>query len=121
MPLLRTGSTRWVFLVGPYAIKIPRLDYYRNFLLGILANQQEAQWARLPFARKKLCPVLFRSWLYLVIVMPRARTLKEGELSRTDLELFCTVDEDWTLPAELKADSFGYLPDGRLVAVDYGS
>ena len=51
--------------------------------------------------------------------MPKVRVLREGELSREVLKKFCTSNKNYTIPAELKYDSFGYLK-GKLVAVDYG-
>ena len=36
------GATRWVFRFNRFVAKIPRLDSWKLFLCGLLANMQEA-------------------------------------------------------------------------------
>lgn len=110
------GVSRTVFLVGRFAVKVPSGRWGVEFFLkGLLANLREREVWRQQYAPDlALCPVLWCAPLGLVLVMPRCRILEEGELSDHDL-----ADYAWW--AELKSDSFGYLPDGRLVAVDYGN
>lgn len=111
------GVTRHVLLVGSVAIKVPRVSEWRLFLLGLLANMQEAIFSKTRWP--ELCPVLWHvpgGWL---VVMRRARVLTDDEFAALDLESW--VDRgDYVIPAEVKPDSFGYL-DGQLVAVDYGN
>lgn len=104
----RRGRNRLVLLTRRYAIKIPSLRSWRDFLFGLLNNQNEAAACREPGH----CPVLLAvpgGWL---LVMPRARILTSAEFAALDMA---------SLPArpERKPDSFGWL-GGRLVAVDYG-
>lgn len=116
---IKCGATRWTILIGRYAVKIPSLYSYRQFLNGLLGNHQERTFYQIKDWQPKLCPVLWCSWLCVVLVMPRARILTQDE--DVDLEKFIQVGpEFYKIPAEIKADSFGYLGD-RLVAVDYGS
>ncbi len=117
MKLLRNGSTRWVLLIGRFAVKIPSLHSWKRFLNGLLANLQEVEFWGCKEMRPKLCPVLFYIPLGFLVVMPRVRILVD-ELSVEELERFC-LDENFTVPAEPKMDSFGWY-EGRLVAVDYG-
>ncbi len=116
--LLRSGSTRWVLLVGRFAFKIPSLHSWKNFLWGLLANMQEVEFSKCKDMRHKLCPVKFHLPLGLLVVMPKVRILFKDELPKEALEKFC-IEENFIIPAELKYDSFGYFK-GKLVAVDYG-
>ena len=113
------GATRHVFLVGPYAIKIPQFRYgWKNFLYGLLANLQERTFAKAGWP--ELCPVAFSlpgGWL---VVMQRAEPLTREEWFSFDSLDFCEREgREYCIPAERKMDSFG-KNDGRIVAVDYG-
>jgi len=68
----------------------------------------------------ELCPVIFRLPLGLLIVMPRAEVLTELEFDMWDVDNFIH-NEDYVVPCEKKANSFGRLPDGRIVCIDYGN
>lgn len=114
------GATRTVFLIGDYAIKLPRLGAgWRPFLRGLCANGIEREWWR-DTRDPRLCPVLFGipgGWL---LIMPCCHgVIVEAPGLEEFLERFCDGD-DYRIPAEAKSDSFGYLGD-RLVAVDYGN
>lgn len=111
------GVTRKVFLVGSLAIKIPATVEWRLFLLGLLANMQEAKWSHTGWP--ELCPVLWSVPGGFFLVMRRARVLTDEEFLVLDMERW-VQQENYTVPAEIKSDSFGYL-DGKLVAVDYGN
>ena len=102
------GYNRFVILTARYAIKIPSLRCWRDFLFGLLNNMHEAQAHRQePF----YCPVLWAAPLGLAIVMPRVRVLTDDEFPSVDLpDGGC---------AERKPSSWGWLGD-RLVAIDYG-
>lgn len=111
--MIRTGASRLVVLLGPLALKFPRPWPWRGTLLGLLANLQERDFARL--RHPLLCPVLFAlpgGWL---VVMRRARPL-------TDQEFAALRPGDWggvLAVVEFKRSSFGVLA-GRVVGVDYG-
>lgn len=70
----RTGIMREVFLIGRWAVKVPKLTRgWRNFLQGLLANMQERELSRRGYPQ--LCPVVFSipgGWL---VVMPRVEPL----------------------------------------------
>lgn len=111
------GATRWVILIGKYAIKIPRMDSWRQFLYGLLANMQERVFSKTKWP--ELCPVLFSvpgGWL---VIMPRCTSLSVQDFRKFDIKSF-TRKETRIIPVEGKIDSFGWF-DGRIVAVDYGS
>jgi len=111
------GCTRTVWLIGPYAFKFPAGAEWRLFLLGLLANMQERLFSRTGWP--ELCPVIWSipgGWL---VVMKRVRVLTEDEFANLDLEKWVERG-DYTVPAEIKHDSFGWL-DGKLVAIDYGN
>jgi len=114
------GTTRTVFLLWRFAIKVPAISEWRLFLLGLLANMQERSFSRCKWP--ELCPVLCSlpgGWL---IVMRRAKILTDTEwlsMDESEFEQFINKP-DYRIPAELKSDSFGWL-DGKLVVVDYGN
>lgn len=113
----KSGATRWVFLVGRLAIKVPRPTQWRLFLCGLLSNMQERQFSRTGWP--ELCPVLASlpgGWL---VVMPRCRPLTDLQFENFDTREFISRS-DGQIPVEEKQCSFGWL-DGRIVAVDYGS
>lgn len=112
------GSTRWVVLVGKWAIKFPSLYSWENFLHGLLANCQEAKFGRPPVFTG-LCPIkchVYGGWL---LIMPKVRVLNYWEWEAFDYQQFLRVHRTGDL-VEPKRDSFGYL-DGEIVAIDYGS
>ena len=114
---LEYGVTRSVLLIGPWAVKVPRLTEWRLFLLGLLANMQEALFSRTGWP--ELCPVLWSVPGGFLIIMRRATVLTDEEFLTLDLDRW-VQRANYIIPAEIKSDSFGYL-DGRLVAVDYGN
>lgn len=104
------GRNRFVLVTGRFALKIPSLRCWRDFLFGLLNNLHEAQAQH---EHPAYCPVLWCAPLGLMLVMPRA-------------EIFAANDNDFdpaALPtgtvAEIKPSSWGRL-NGRTVAVDYG-
>mgnify|MGYP001600941842 CR=1 FL=1 len=145
----RRGITRTVILVGAWAIKVPSFRYgkfkwrWRSFLNGLLANLQEVDFAATGWP--ELCPVVRSSRLGLFVVMPRVRVMTDEEFCEFDYVGFITREDYYArenlrskeknflgregaisepagflIPAERKADSFGWL-DGRIVAIDYGN
>lgn len=115
---MHKGATRWVFLTKRYAIKIPGLSSWSQFLTGLLANMQECVFSKAGWP--ELCPVIFSirgGWL---VVMPRATPLSYTSWVSFDYESFTTDHPDYDVPVENKRSSFGRL-NGRIVAIDYGS
>ena len=111
------GCTRRVLLIGRYAVKVPDITEWRMFLRGLLANMQEVWLYKLGWP--ELCPVVFSIPGGFLIVMRRARVLSDDEFLDLDMKQWVQRGR-YTIPAELKSNSFGYL-DGRLVAIDYGN
>lgn len=111
------GTTRIVFLMWRWAIKVPAVTEWRLFLLGLLANMQEAKFSKMK--SPAMCPVLFAFPGGFFSVMQRARELTREEFERLDYEVFINFN-DYTVPVEKKLDSFGVL-NGRVVAIDYGN
>lgn len=125
MGIIRKGTTRWVYLIGNYAIKFPSLYSWVSFLQGLLGNiceHNRYKWSckNLVYPQEKLCPVLFKFPLGLFIIMKRAEILNESDFIKFDYNDFVKVNEFYSIPIEGKQDSFGWL-NGKIVAVDYGN
>lgn len=101
-----------MLLIGPIAVKVPRLTSWRPFLNGLLANIQERSFSRMADAR--LCPVLCSAPGGWLVIMKRARPMTHDEFG--DFDFAAWADG---LPVEAKASSLGWL-NGRAVAIDYG-
>lgn len=116
----RTGTTRLVVVIGPWALKFARNARGRR------CNSYEARLFREVDARRRamLCPVLRcpkGDWL---LVMATAIPLTEAEKDRLidadgfpDWDYFPGEDGE---PFEYKASDWGWF-DGRLVALDYST
>ena len=110
------GPLRRVFLLGPLAVKVPRLSPWPSFLEGLSKNLREVAFRDDPDCpcRSSLCPVVFSAPLGLAVVMARVRPLTDGEWRAARAPTFLRIMTGG------RRDSFGRLPDGRTVAVDYG-
>lgn len=128
---LYRGITRTVLVTGRYAIKFPSLRPYGGGLTGllwsicrgILANQGEAEWWReaTPDQRPYLCPVL-RSWLGGVInIYPACRqlTVPRGVHMAMFTRRFRPLPFLVPQLGDNKPGNYGWMRDGRLVALDY--
>lgn len=113
---IKEGSTRMVFLVGRFAIKIPSIKGYRFFIKGILGNLNERRFHKHNiFYNKRLAKIQFSDPLGFIVVMER---LSKCELSTKELEL---IKAKYKLPCEIKNDSWGYsIKDGIAKCIDYG-
>jgi hypothetical protein len=112
------GASRTVLCTRTRAFKVPSLRGWKPFLWGLLANLQEREFGRAGWP--ELCPVLWSLPLGLLVVMPRARVCTDADGLTDDDYRRLTHHTDRCVPAEWKPSSWGYLPDGRLVAIDYG-
>ncbi len=121
------GSSRQVFLIGKYAIKIPNLYSHKTFLNGCRDNWTERnfyknfkgcyvdtnyqgrprQWDLTKF----VVPSLFCSWFGLIQIQLRVEPLKR-ELTYTEKQKYKGVCSD------LQSSNFGIL-NGRLLCFDY--
>ena len=111
------GTTRVVFLINQFAIKIPTIVEFRLFLCGLLANMQEVQFSKTKW--EELCSVVFYLPFGLMVIMKRATPLTREQYDSFDIDEF-REKPNYVVPVENKMDSFGIL-DGKIVAVDYGS
>jgi hypothetical protein len=113
----RRGSQRFAVVIGPFAVKIPRLRRLRE---GMRANRMEARIWREGWQRKykELCPILASLPFGIALVMPAVRIMSPDELQAFRNSLaFPDHDPDPEL-YESKGGEWGYL-DGRPVVVDY--
>lgn len=111
------GTTRTVFLVWNWAVKVPSFTEWRLFLLGLLANMQERRFSDM--GRPEMCPVLWSLPGGWISIMRRARPMTRMEFFQFDTEEW-VKREDYMVPVEHKMSSFGWLGD-QVVAVDYGN
>jgi hypothetical protein len=110
------GVTRYVIMVGPWALKFPRINYgWAMFLRGLLGNMQEAVWGRSGWPG--ICPVVFAVPGGFLTVQRRVRVMTDEEFAAFDFKAF-TRRKGYRIPTERKSDSFGWL-DGQVVAIDY--
>jgi hypothetical protein len=108
------GAFRRVFLIGRFAIKVPRP---RFALRGLCCNRWEREmWQRWRsvFGWENLCPILFADPVGLVVVMPRAEQPVTDDEIRTATPLYFPEPT-----YKYDAQDFGRV-NGRVLAVDYG-
>lgn len=109
------GAFRRVLLLGPWAIKVPRLS---NFTRGLRCNRWEREmWRtwRPVFGWENLCPVLHADPVGLFLIMPRA----QQPVSETEaLETF-SIDYWPGIDVESKRENFGRVGE-RVLVLDYG-
>lgn len=124
---MKSGANRFVFVLWRYAIKIPNLSSWKSFVRGLAHNMTEREFSRMGIP--ELCPVVFYVIGGFCNVMPRCEC---GFWPGWDDES-CALLDEWVAEAEksehsalilniveMKQDSVGRLPCGRVVAVDYG-
>ncbi len=117
---INTGSTRLVFLIGKYAIKIPRcfvkMDNSFNgrileFLKGWQANRTEYIWSQSKIY-DYLNPIRFSLLGSLIIIQDRVEEISKNE--------FYTLEQFNFGKYEHKIDSLGKIKN-RIVIIDYGN
>jgi len=116
---IRVGSSRWVLLVGRLAIKVPRMWPPSRIASGLRANEFERLVMRRyapAFGWRELCPVLWADRFGLLLLMPRTEPV-----SQVDVYLLsaAVLEHHPAPPCEMKAEHWGRLPDGRIVAVEF--
>ncbi len=109
--MVRSGITRIVWLIGPYAIKIPNPRYgWDKFLRGLLSNMTEYRFT--PLAEKfNLTPVIWSLWGGWLNIQLRCEPITDEEFSRLN-------ESDW-MTCDFKRENFGKL-NGRILLLDYG-
>lgn len=111
------GMSRFVLLVGPWAIKIPRFSHEegaRSFVRGMLANLNETNFWQIS-RHPALAEVLLCGPLGLILVMrrydaPLGRRLTSDEMRRLPLINFDNNGQNVAVGQR-----------GELVAIDYGN
>ena len=109
------GVYRRVFLMGRFAIKIPRL---RRIVSGLRSNRWEREmWYRWRpiFGWTNLCPIILADpFGFVVVVMSRAcRPVTMEEIIESD------PDDYPDITSEMKPADFGRIGN-LIVALDYG-
>lgn len=112
----KRGATRNVFLVGKYAIKIPRIYSWRTFLNGLLANLTEREFSSM--CPQMLARVYYADILGLVIVMERADKVLHNDTRR--VRAFFQSCEDLGLPADWNPWNIGVFGK-KWKLIDYGT
>jgi hypothetical protein len=103
----RFGTHRTAYLTRKYAFKVPALREWRLFLLGLLANMQEARFWR-DTHWPELCPVLFSLRGGFLVVMKRADPLSRERFLSFEYAEFVNKAM-YHVPVENKLDSFGEI------------
>jgi hypothetical protein len=118
--LVNYGASRTVFLIGKFAIKVPKMSEWRCFLNGLLHNMEEANFQKF-YAKRGIpvCPVLFAIPGGWANVMPRVPILSQDEWFTLSGEIYDTFIDKHSMNIEMKRDSFGWLNE-RVVVIDYG-
>ena len=102
------GETRCVFLVGTYAIKLPRMT---NLTAGLRCNRWEREmWRkwRPKFGWTTLCPVLLADPIGLFLVMPKA----EQPVEQADVDAL--PDHHPGITSEPKLEDYGRVGQSTL-------
>lgn len=121
MKFVYTGITRFVILTDNYAIKVPKIGNWKNFLLGFVANMEESvvwrcacvPYGGLSHVKQHLCPVVWCDRFGFVCVMKRAEPLNGVDPRQAYLKLEPHFNDH-------KDDNYGIIA-GSVVMIDYGA
>jgi len=120
MPWNHRGATRTVYIGRKRVYKFPHFTFsWKNFVQGMLANDQEKVFSRCKDFEQRLCPVLWSLPLGLLVVMPRCEVLTREEWESELKDSIPISHAEVSNLVEMKPNSFGWY-DGRIVALDYG-
>jgi hypothetical protein len=116
--VIRWGACRTVYLIGPWAVKVPALRLYDDGLAGLIgsvargiqANLSERALSPWDELQGRIAPVLW-SAAGVVNVYPRCEQLPTGRVEEV-------ATFNWPPCGDRKAANLGLLA-GRVVAVDY--
>lgn len=113
---MNKGTTRVVYLIGKYAIKIPRVNRWKSFLRGLLANMDERMWYKNSPAdwKEKMCPSLKCLFGGLILISKKANSVNDFTWSKGIIkpEDFHPIPMDW------KQQNFGWYKH-NIVIIDY--
>jgi len=127
--IIKSGNCRIVILTKNWAIKIPRLNCFVDFMFGCLENLHERYWFKTEAGfvdmfsedhNLPLAPIRYASRNGLILVMKRVPTV----LDRSDLE-DPEVQRviEWGAAVgkvDAKPENLGRLENGKVVWIDYG-
>lgn len=120
--LIKTGSTRIVFLIKTRAYKIPNMRYsLEYFFKGWMANIHEKKTWKVfnspeiedTSVKDRICPVLKSYLKGFIIVMPRCIPVRKEDFPDENPYI------DINLWGDYKMDNYGML-NGKMVCLDYG-
>ncbi len=111
---IKHGTTRIVFLIGPYAVKVPNVFRWKCLLRGLLGNMDERLWFKNSPAgwKSKMAPSYLCLFGGFVLIAGRAEPIDLEDYQELDIQSF------QPLPMDKKLMNFGRY-DGRIVLVDY--
>ena len=112
------GTSRNIVLVGKFAFKFPNINSLRIFLLGMIANSDEAASSKLLASTGKINPVLFWFPFGLCNVYLKAEPIGRDVFWDLKFEEWIKIQTKQTITVEHKYSSFGIVK-GEIVAVDY--
>lgn len=113
----RRGTYRRVLLIGPFAVKFPRL---RRFTDGAWCNREESRLYR-ETSHEILCPVLHIGPFGFWLVMPRALPMPDLSMSEKipHVEMMLRFQRETGQElGDVKGTNAGML-SGRFVMIDY--
>lgn len=117
---IKSGATRTTILIGRFAIKWcihcgGQKGWLEKLFIGCLSNLQENKFFKVQLDGDiQFCPVKFCCPGGFFLIMPRCNPISEWKWAEIKKLKFLDL-------VEMKIDSFGELPDGKIVIVDYGS
>jgi hypothetical protein len=113
---IQRGASRIVVLIAASALKFPTVHSWRQFLRGLMANMDEAEFYRR--GAIGLCPVTFAVPGGFLTIMKRAAPLSDvewGIIAYRPPDVFAA---EVRVEVEHKRSSWGTI-GGEIVAVDY--
>lgn len=125
------GITRNVFLIGRYAIKIPRISNHLHFLQGCYSNWSERRFCKhtksgdyeTRSCYNMVAPSLWCSWFGIVQIQRRCIPLDPNPMSHKSITRPFLKKHFGRVCTDIKHDNFGWLEidgcESVLVCLDY--
>lgn len=113
---MNKGTTRVVYLMPKYAIKIARINKWNSFLRGLLANMDERLWYKnSPKEWKdKMCPSFKCLFGGLILICKRAEPITDDIWESSLIK----EDDFYPIPVDWKKENLGLIKN-RIVIIDY--
>ena len=125
------GSRRWVFLIGKYAVKIPKFSSWLSMLLGFMENLEERYWWCADGIVRKtwsdgpneishhMCEIFWADRFGFMVIMERVAPCTEEQYKQYE-EFLKNKFKGLSFVQDLKPDNVGICADGRVVITDFG-